>query len=50
MIKKYPKLNLSKVVAYDYPVLKSTDEHIVVVGSGPAGLFALIIWRGLIKR
>ena len=39
MIKKYPKLNLSKVVAYDYPVLKSTDEHIVVVGSGPAGLF-----------
>ena len=47
MIKKYPKLNLSKVVAYDYPVLKSTDKHIVVVGSD---FFALIIWRGLIKR
>lgn len=39
VIKKYPKLNLSKVVPYQYPVLKATDEHIVVVGSGPAGLF-----------
>lgn len=39
MIKKYPKLNLTKVVDYEYPVLNSTNEHIVVVGSGPAGLF-----------
>lgn len=39
VIKKYPKLNLTKVSPYQYPVLKSTDEHIVVVGSGPAGLF-----------
>ena len=39
MIKKYPKLNLTKVKPYQYPVLKPTKEHIVVVGSGPAGLF-----------
>lgn len=39
VIKKYPKLNLTKVIPYHYPVLKSTDEHIVVIGSGPAGLF-----------
>lgn len=39
MIKKYPKLNLTKVTAYNYPILNPTDEHIVVVGSGPAGLF-----------
>lgn len=39
IIKKYPKLNLAKVKPYYYPVLKSNDEHIIVVGSGPAGLF-----------
>ncbi len=39
IIKKYPKLNLVKVKPYYYPVLKSNDEHIIVVGSGPAGLF-----------
>lgn len=39
IIKKYPKLQLLKVEPYHYPVLKSNDEHIVVVGSGPAGLF-----------
>lgn len=39
IIKKYPKLQLTKVKPYHYPVLKSNDEHIVVVGSGPAGLF-----------
>ena len=39
IIKKYPKLQLLKVKPYHYPVLKSNDEHIVIVGSGPAGLF-----------
>lgn len=39
VIKKYPKLNLTKVAAYQYPLLKANDEHIVVIGSGPAGLF-----------
>ena len=32
IIKKYPKLNLAKVKPYYYPVLKSNDEHIIVVG------------------
>ena len=39
VIKKYPKLQLSQVKPYHYPVLKANDEHIVVIGSGPAGLF-----------
>ncbi len=39
VIAKRPKLQLSKVKPYNYPVLKATDDHIVVVGSGPAGLF-----------
>ena len=39
IIKKYPKLQLRQVKPYHYPVLKANDEHIVVVGSGPAGLF-----------
>ncbi|WP_294578702.1 NAD(P)/FAD-dependent oxidoreductase [uncultured Thomasclavelia sp.] len=39
VIKKYPKLQLNKVKEYHYPKLKATDDHIVVVGSGPAGLF-----------
>lgn len=39
IINKYPKLQLTKVKAYHYPVLKANDEHIIVVGSGPAGLF-----------
>ena len=43
IIKRYPKLQLAKVKPYHYPVMKANDEHIVVVGSGPAGLFVLII-------
>ena len=39
IIKRYPKLQLTKVKPYHYPVMKANDEHIVVVGSGPAGLF-----------
>lgn len=39
ILKKYSKLQLKKVKPYHYPVLKSNDEHIVIVGSGPAGLF-----------
>ncbi|MEE0441986.1 MAG: FAD-dependent oxidoreductase, partial [Thomasclavelia sp.] len=39
VIKRYPKLQLTKVKPYHYPVMNANDEHIVVVGSGPAGLF-----------
>lgn len=41
IIKRYPKLQLAKVKPYHYPVMKANDEHIVVVGSGPAGLLCL---------
>ena len=43
IIKRYPKLQLAKVKPYHYPVMKANDEHIVVVGSGPAGLFFVLI-------
>ncbi len=37
MLAKYPRL--TKVKPYQYPNFKPTDQHVVVVGSGPAGLF-----------
>ncbi|WP_249028745.1 NAD(P)/FAD-dependent oxidoreductase [Tannockella kyphosi] len=39
IIKKNPKVSLSIVEQYNYPFLQPTNQRIVVVGSGPAGLF-----------
>lgn len=39
VIKKNPKLSLTKVNEYVYPKLESHAKQVVVVGSGPAGLF-----------
>lgn len=39
ILQKYSKLSIQKVVPYQYPKGKSTKELVVIVGSGPAGLF-----------
>ncbi len=39
MMAKCRKLNLQSYQEYNYPKIKPTGEKIVVVGSGPAGLF-----------
>lgn len=39
IMKRHPKLSLSIVKPYTYPELLPTKEKIIVVGSGPAGLF-----------
>lgn len=39
IIKRNPKLSLTIVKPYHYPVLSANNDHIIVVGSGPAGLF-----------
>lgn len=39
VLQKYPKLSLHKVIPYHYPKGQPTKEQVVIVGSGPAGLF-----------
>ncbi len=39
VIKANRKLNLQSVQAYHYPKIKPNQDRVIVVGSGPAGLF-----------
>lgn len=39
VIKQNRKLNLQQVKEYHYPKLKASNQKVIVVGSGPAGLF-----------
>lgn len=39
VIAQNPKLQLTKVQPYKYPKGVPNDKHVVVIGSGPAGLF-----------
>ena len=41
LLKKHPQLSVSKV--YEYKVPQKTNDKIVVVGSGPAGLFCAYV-------